>query len=411
MKFTAVFFLIVVNIFMSLVPVSIGYRKIEAMTAPAGLVRVNIDWKKLYPFDEPEVRRFADKKQTLVERFKGRFDSYTSKSLLGSHRLVEAARTYEEFIGWNIAAIGSYNPVVKIRDGYLTSFKESSDVSGNAESLKAFSEFCRENGTELFYINLPCKVCVSEDKDINGVLDYTNQNADRLLSMIGEAGITYYDLRKYLHEEGMNHHEAFFRTDHHWKPETGLWAAGHILRILRDDYGWPVDAEILNPERFRYENYSSWFLGSEGKKLTLARTSPDDFTMIYPEFSTQISFDVPYCGISAGGDFTVIYNMRQIKRKDYYNLNPYGAYKYADQPLTHIHNKLNGLQKTILVVHDSMSNVIIPFIGLGIQDIYELDLRHFTGSLRRYILSLRPDMVIVSYYSSVTGRPDFYDFR
>ena len=77
----------------------------------------------------------------------------------------------------------------------------------------------------------------------------------------------------------MNHHGMFFATDHHWKPETGLWAARHILRFLRDDYGWPVEPENLSPEKFDYAVSHGRFLGALGKKITLSRARPDDFTV------------------------------------------------------------------------------------------------------------------------------------
>jgi len=229
----------------------------------------------------------------------------------------------------------------------------------------------------------------------------------------------YYDFRKILHAEGMKHHEAFFRTDHHWKPETGLWAAKHILEFLRDDYGWRVEPEILNPDRFEHKVYPEWFLGSQGKKLSLLRVKPDDFTMLYPKFRTFIHYEAPHEGVNISGDFSVTYYMKSVERKDYYGLSPYGAYKYGDQPLDMIHNLLNHDGKKILVIHDSMFNCVIPLIALGVEEVHGMDLRHFTGSLRSYIKATKPDMVITAYYTNSVGRSSksmrpnnrMYDFR
>ena len=263
------------------------------------------------------------------------------------------------------------------------------------------------------------KICASEDQDISGILDHSHQNADRFLDEISKAGVKYYDFRKILHADGMNHHEAFFRTDHHWKPETGLWAAKHILEILRDDYGWDVDPAILNPDRFEYKVYPKWFLGSQGKKITLVCAKPEDFTMIYPKFKTLIRFEVPTQEIDTSGDFSVTYEMFHVESKDYYGRNPYGAYKYADQPLTKIHNLLNHNGKKILILHESMFNCVIPFAALGIEYTDEIDLRSFTGSLRSYIKSSKPDIVITAYNTERPGTTTaaappnnkFYDFR
>ncbi|MBQ7578012.1 MAG: hypothetical protein IJT21_07100 [Synergistaceae bacterium] len=253
------------------------------------------------------------------------------------------------------------------------------------------------------------------------MLDFSNQNADRFLTLLDNYGVKYYDLRKNLHDQGMNHHEAFFRTDHHWKPESGLWAAGETLKILRDNYNWPVNPEILNPENFDYVIYRNWFLGSQGKKIKLVRTKPDDISLIYPKFETSFIYEIPTSAINKTGDFAIIYSMESIQTHDYYNLNSYAAYDYADQPLIKFTNLLTSCDKKLLVIHESFANCVLPFLALDIKNVAEIDLRHFTGSLRNYITSERPDIVIIMYYATVPGRsskPDasktdkkFFDFK
>lgn len=385
---------------------------------------IKIDWEKLYPF-EIEDRKEPERRESIAEKVylyvKEKCRKYLSEKLIGYYSIVESAKLYEDYVGWNMASAFDYNAVVKLHDGYLTSYIESRDITENARSTIELAEFCRKNGIDFFYANLPTKICISEDRNISGVLDFSNQNADRFLEMLGEAGVKYYDFRKILHEYGMNHHDAFFVTDHHWKPETGLWAARHILKILRDDYGWDVNPNVLNPDRFDYVIYPEWFLGSQGKKITHARTKPDDFTMIYPKFTTSLHYEIPSAGINVSGDFAVTYDMRHVESRDYYSRNPYAAYNHADKPLIRIENRKLDDGRKILVVHDSVSNCVIPFIAMEIQYIDSIDLRHFTGSLRNFIKQEKPDKVIVMYYGEIPGRnaghspsdtnKKFYDFR
>ena len=386
---------------------------------------INISWEELYLFDEHKDSTHP-KTPSIISRIKGtinflrtKIDEYTSNKIAGSFAIIKAAKTYEELIGWNMAAVNSYNPVIRLGDGFLAGLVASTDISENAEAVAELDNFCRTLGIKYMYINAPMKICASEDKYISGILDYSNQNTDRFLEAIGRAGVKYYDFRKILHSEGIKHHEAFFRTDHHWRPETGLWAAKHILGFLRDNYGWDVDPDILNPERFERKVYPEWFLGSQGKKLTLSRTKPDDFTLLFPKFRTLIRFEAPALGIDTSGDLSVTYNMPKAEIKDYYGLNTYAAYKYADQPLTRIHNLLSHDGRKILFVHGSVFNCVIPFTALGIEYTEEIDLRHFTGSLRSYIKASSPDIVITAYNSTTIGRTraakypnnKFYDFR
>ena len=415
-RFTAIFFLGVLAVFMCLVFAAISIKAAEMLNISSEAI--NIDWEKLYPFNESSDHSIQQEMSKFAY-LKDKIEKSTTTRIAGSFKIIEAAKTYEELIGWNMAAVNDYNPVVRLDDGFLVSLLPSKDISENAQAVAELDNFCRTLGIKYMYINAPIKICSSDDKDISGILDYSNQNTDRFLDAIGKAGVKYYDFRKILHADGMNHHEAFFKTDHHWKPETGLWAARHILEFLRDDYGWDVDPEILNPDKFEYKVYPEWFLGSYGKKITLARTKPDDFTIIYPKFHTHLRFEVPSLGIDTSGDFSVTYNISLAERRDYYGLNTYAAYKYADLSLGKIHNLLSHDGRKILFVHGSIFNCVIPFTALGIEYTEEIDLRHFTGSLKSYIKTSRPDIVITAYNSTTIGftkaakypNNKFYDFR
>ena len=418
-RVTAVFFLGVIGVFTFLVLAGVVLRAKDKLQDTR--VVIDIDWEKLYPFNDGQVHKPLKEFNNFYEYLQKRAEEYTSVKLLGAGTIVEAERTYEELIGWNIASVSDYNPVIKLSDGYLSDLTESRDVSRSAGAVIDFAGWCAENSISFSYINLPNKVCPSEDKDISGTLDFSNQNADRFLHLLSDAGVRHYDFREFLHAEGMSHHGAFFRTDHHWKPESGLWAAKHILHIFRDDYGWNVEPSILDPANFEHVIYPAWFLGSQGKKVTLARTQPDDITMLYPKFPASLRIEVPQYGLNLSGDFSVVYDMRHIASRDYYRRSPYGTYKYGDQPLTLTHNLLNHDGRKLLIIHDSMSNCVIPFLALGVEYVDEIDLRHFTGSLRSYVLSSRPDAVIVCYYAPMPGRLEspgqrrvnlkLYDFR
>lgn len=383
----------------------------------------NIEWAKIYPFEGGGEETITERFSPLVnfyEYVKSRMENYTSKEMPFYYRLVEASKTYEDTLGWNMVSVFDYNAVVRLKDGYLTDYTTSRDVVHDAECTKMLADFCAERGIDFAYINFPFKVCQSEDKDISGLLDFANQNADKLLAMLKESGVRNYDFRERLHGAGMKHHESFYITDHHWKTETGLWAAGEILGILRDDFGWNVNPEVLKPENFRYEIYRDWFLGAQGKKVTLARTKPEDFTMIYPKFDTLMGFEVPTLGINVSGDFSILYDMKELESADYYNKNPYFAYVYGDRAVAGIDNRAVTNGKKLMLIKDSFSDCVIPFVALGVQHVDVLDPRYFTGSIKRFIEDKKPDAVIVEYNANVPGRfarpveendEKFYDFR
>ena len=57
------------------------------------------------------------------------------------------------------------------------------------------------------------------------------------------------------------------------------------------------------------------------KGLDLERTEPDDINLIYPKFKTKLKYEIPSINIKTKGDFSVIYNMKSIEPKNYYNSN------------------------------------------------------------------------------------------
>ena len=71
--------------------------------------------------------------------------------------------------------------------------------------------------------------------------------------------------------------------------------------------------------------------------------------------------------------------------------------------------------KKILIIKDSMVNTVLPFLSMGLKDITLLDIRHFNGSVRRYVEDCKPDIVIVMYKPSyvpiVWNHKDKFDFR
>ena len=344
--------------------------------------------------------------ETDIEEFKSDF------------RIIEFAKKYEDLISWNIAPMSDYNPVVKLRDGYLTNYILKIDVTESANSTIKFANFCKDNGIEFFYVNAPYKICKIDDAYISGILDFSNQNADNFLLKLKNAGVKYYDFRKILHDEGKNHHKSFYVTDHHWKAETGLWAAKHLLEILRDDYNWNVEPSILDENNFEFKNYSKYFLGSRGKKFTLSRTEPDDIKLIYPKFKTFLNWEMPFSEINTSGDFSITYDMSEVEKIDYYNSNPYAAYNHADIALGKIKNYLLDNEKKILIIHASFFNCVVPFLALGIENVEEIDLRHFKESLKDYILSNKPDVLILAYNCNVFNNfvdwdthSDIFDFR
>lgn len=382
---------------------------------------VAIDWAEEYPFEGTATADETKPVEKPVSKREQYLNQYTDKAskiksdihqdcttrLTGYDEIVSCARRYENAVG-NYTGYTEYNGIMKLSDGYLTSFlAEASDENLDTLSDKVIGlkKFCEENGEDFLYVQPPFKVSEYQDTDISGSVDFSNQNADAFLSKLKTDGTDVKDLRQDIADAGYNNHKLFYRTDHHWLSTTGIWAAKKIFERLNTNYGYGIDTSLADSDRFNYKVYKNYFLGSQGKKVTLAETTPDDFTYYYPKYDTDFHFEVPARGVDADGDYQIIYDTSQLGDADYYGKNPYAAFNYGDQPLIKITNRNSTVDKKILFIHDSFGDCVLSNLALGVRYVDSIDLRYFNGSLKTYIRENKPDIVIVMYsagaYNSV----------
>ncbi len=411
----ACFFVIVIFSFMGAILTVYGSTLVDKAKGVI-IVHRTLDWKAMYPFEEDGINtadeNSGEEKTTLFQKInykilhavntrKSKIESYATEKMLGYMYFIEAARKYDALINWNITPVSEYNNIIELSDGYFSGLVEKRDVTHSAQNTIELADFCNKNNIKFLYVSAPAKMCRYEDSDISGKLDFVNQNADEFFKILKSANVDYLDLRENLHNENMAHHAAFFKTDHHWRPETGLWAARHILELIRDKYKYDVEPSLLNPENFETVTYPKWFLGSQGKKMTLSRAEPEDFNLLYPKYPVSIRHEDIPSRIDVTGDFNIMYGMNLFKERDYYASSTYNA--YPGGIMSSYYNNLANNKIKILLLKDSFGQVVIPFLLLGIAQLDVLDLREFTGSVQTYVQKNKPDLVITLYTIGMIG--------
>ncbi len=386
--------------------------------------QIHINWAQLYPFDnssKSSVKKIHYFPKPHARTPANRLENWLEDNVHIYHSIAELQRSYDKEIQWNVIN-PAYN-AVSLHDGYWAFVYKRQDMKERIQSVVSFHEFLQSLHIPLTYIQAPGKINAHGEQDawLRSRYDFSNANADQLLSGLRENGIDTIDLREYFHQTTPDdqYHQLFFRTDHHWLPQTALAAAGFTAEHLNRKYGFKINTSNLNPNRFNIENLPHFFLGSLGKKVTLSRTAPDDLPILHPDFLTHMHLEIPDKSINAEGPFEITYDKNEINRIDYYGKNPYGAYGYGDRPLLVINN-LNSSEisdKKVLVIKDSFGDTMIPLISLGCKDIVSVDIRNFDGSLRALIKSFHPDIVLILYTNSWEGpinwnnHSDEFDFR
>lgn len=380
-----------------------------------GTNRVTVKWKKLYPFEDTQTENVQTQKkkntdsqfQVMTNQIEQRVDTvkeqisyYFDTGLFLRNALLETGTMAEYVFCWDIPEEVKDSPYVFLggRNGYIVSCKKEVDSSEGADNLSEFAKWVQAQGSEFLYVQYPEKMsCSNSDILPKGYVTYSDKNVDSFLQQIEDNNIPYYDTRSELIEEEDTMFELFFRTDHHWLPQTGLQVAGMIAEYLwAEEMG--VNMELFELDQYNVEVYEDVFLGSYGREVTAAMIEPDDFSVITPKFETSLKISIPNLSLEREGRFEdTLLNMKMLYQKPSYELSMYEVYCWGDRPLIEIENRNTDNQNKVLIVKDSFSDVVIPYLALATKELSVIDLRYFTGSLKSYIERFKPDSVIVAY--------------
>ena len=324
-------------------------------------------------------------------------------------------RRYEGAIGWNIPLSNDYFSSTVRPDGQLTGFVKKKDLSYPVSQTAALADFCHKNGIPFFVVLAPSKFAPGDAYD--GVLDFSNENANDFLRQLQGKDVRCIDLRPFLDAQVSQHADLFFRTDHHWTPEAARLAAQKLETLLNDEAGYSADPSLLDAGQYTESLYPAQHLGSYGQRLTLVRTQPDDFSLFYPKFETSFRLQIPSMELDHTGDFSSLYYMDQLALSHgYYDSHVYGTYSYGERAFLSIQNLEKSDGHKLLLLRDSFGNTLIQFLALGMERLIALDLRAFTGSVHACLQQERPDAVILIYTISEfnwdeMNQKSLFDFR
>ena len=299
---------------------------------------------------------------------------------------------YLRATGWNV-------PLFNRPDGYsfqyadkrFASLLAQRDEGRQIASTAAFAAFCKERGINFVVVLVPWKF--PRSSPYAGTLDFSGENADAYVAGLREQGIDVIDLRTDMERDGISYDDFFMKTDHHWTLATARWAASVLATHLNHAYGYQFDTSRLSASCFREERYPACFLGSHGTPLMLPASYEEDFFLSYPTYPTAFHLTIPSMEIDRQGDFSILYDMRQMTSDTYM----YHTYAYGDPALLTIRNQAKADGKHLLFLHDSYGSAPTPFLALGVARLDSIDPRNFTGSLRTYIEREQPDTVVLCY--------------
>ncbi|MBR3203184.1 MAG: hypothetical protein IKF60_06320 [Solobacterium sp.] len=176
-------------------------------------------------------------------------------------------------------------------------------------------------------------------------------------------------------EEAVPSSNLYFRTDHHWNEQGAyLGYAAICHQVLGKE-----------PNRFTYELASPDFIGTMYSRSGAFWTKPDPIYTILPEqpLSTTVTFD-------DGTVLDSIYSAKRLAEKDKYTYYADGNHGRGD-----IHTE-NGTGKRAVIIKDSYSHILLPYLITEYEDIILIDLRYYHDPVSQL---LEPDDDLYFIYS------------
>jgi len=378
---------------------------------------IEIDWNKKYPFsDNPEYEQvdiYDDEDNTItwrtltviskvsskLEWIWNQFDKYSSEYFMGKEVGVWVVRWMNRCLGMNLVVDGKNALVFEQEDGCLMSEMPYKDMEREARNVIEFDKWLSKKGIDLLYVQEPSPVDKYSGQNfaVQGYKEYSNRMADELLEMLGNSGVDYIDMREELYLSNQKYEDVYFATDHHWIPESGLWAAGIVADRLNKMYGFQINEEIYDISNYSENILKEKYMGSYGGVLTSVYVGKDQMKKLTPKYKTEIERTIPTLQLELEGSFEEV--MFDDTMWPHYN-----AWNYSIAAVKTYYNKSENVEnKRILLLTDSMADVVSPFLVCGIKEVQEIDPRCFNGSIEAYIKEYSPDMVIMIYTARELG--------
>ena len=280
--------------------------------------------------------------------------------------------------------------------------------SSKADNVAELAAFCEERGIDFIYIIAPGKPEYDSELLDIGIPCHRNETADILARGLEERGINLYDLRERFHD---GYDDWFYKTDHHWNTEAGLEATRLIVERLNADFGCGLDASRLDDELFERTVYPHCFVGENGLATLGPFGTIEDFTVIKPKYDVDLHYVSPDIGVDRTGGFDIM--LEDFRLEDRSFLGARTRYYYY---LDGNHNKIeltnNDVEKgDILLVKDSFSTVVTPFLAMASHHVTAWDMREDPHIFEYIEEHPEIETVVVLYNTGSTGTTNLNDFQ
>lgn len=278
----------------------------------------------------------------------------------------------------NNGASGVYN----CKNGYLINKPVSTDNNLD-KNVGAVVDFAKSIDTPTTVMLVPSTGYIADDV-LPTFHDKYNDDEDisKISSTLSKDKIGFVDLRERFKSEYKNGSQLYYKTDHHWTTKgayTGYQELCKALGVI------PIDDSTLKKDS--YPDFYGTTYSSSGFWLT-----PPDNIEIWSNpnnSSKNISVKITEgANIKTSGS---MYFTDHLKEDD-----KYPVFIDGNHALTEITNT-NAKNGTILLIKDSFSHSLAPFLAENYSKVVLVDLRYYKESVSDLVSAYNPEQVVVLY--------------
>lgn len=333
-------------------------------------------------------------------------ESSCQEKLIGRSSIININGFFCKATGSNaVPSVKKENSVYRLKNDYIAFIVHEFQKfnKDQTDSIDMTVKAADEVGAELLFVSIPPKVCSEDDFILKGIKNREYEIIEYRLKYFESHGFETLNLHEKLHEQNLDHYSLFYRTDHHWNADAGLWASKEVAnRFFEKGYN-------VTPATFSKENYDdimieNLFLGSQGKQVGIYYAGVDDFKYYVPAFDTDyfISYKDEVQIVRNGTFEKTLFDEEKLA-KDYFNGFNYSSFLGGDFELTKIRNNLKEDGPKVLMIKDSFTNVFASYFAAECSELHLIDPRYYKNSVSEYIRENNFDAVIVMLSARMTN--------